>query len=101
MFLIVCVTFLKRVRFSGLFTSPLYSKGGVLHCLRHFLKMSEVFWTFIKRGKCFELFGSLLDSERSVFNRLCHFYKTSDVFELFKTLYIAMEVFYIVFVTFR
>ena len=42
-FLIVYVTFIKRARCFELFTSLLYSEPGVLNCLRHFYKASEVF----------------------------------------------------------
>ena len=43
MFLIVCVTFIKRARCFDLFTSLFLSERGVLNYLRHFYKASEVF----------------------------------------------------------
>ena len=58
LFLIVCVTFLKRARFSGLFTSLLVSQRGAFNRLRHFYKASDVF---------FLLFTTLLYSKGGVF----------------------------------
>ena len=77
MFLIVCVTFLKGASFSGLFKSLLYSKDGVLYCLRHFKIAREVFLivcaTFLKGAWFPGLFTSLLYNEGGVLYCLCHF----------------------------
>ena len=77
MFSIVCGSFIKRGTCFELLKTPLYSKGGVLYCLRHLQIAREVFLivygSFIKRATCFEFL---------------------------RHLYIAREVFCIVFVTF-
>ena len=105
-FCIVYVTFIQQGRCFVLFTSLFDSQRGVFFNLRHFLKASEVFLTvyvtFIQQGRCFTLCTSLLDRQRGVFNRLRDCYKASDVFFICpRHFYIAREVFYFVYVTFR